>query len=171
MCHLGVLMQFQTLAHDVALHIAFASPIYVDVADIPAEVVEEQRKEFRKEAELTGKPEHVLDSAADAKPPKDATRPGGNARSFDWPLLKTYVGRTPWGLAGGLTRSNVAKALKEVRYQAREALDRRVHVTLELDQPVDDEVGLIEGQFLVHLVLLYHDPILLRDRAVVHDFV
>ncbi|MBX7198954.1 MAG: phosphoribosylanthranilate isomerase [Rhodospirillaceae bacterium] len=49
----------------------------------------------------------------DAKPPKDATRPGGNARSFDWSLLKTYVGRTPWGLAGGLTRGNIAKALKE----------------------------------------------------------
>lgn len=49
----------------------------------------------------------------DAKPPKDATRPGGNAKSFDWTLLKTYVGRTPWGLAGGLTRTNVAKALKE----------------------------------------------------------
>ena len=49
----------------------------------------------------------------DAKPPKDATRPGGNARAFDWGLLKTYVGRTPWGLAGGLTRTNVAKALKD----------------------------------------------------------
>ncbi len=49
----------------------------------------------------------------DAKPPKDAIRPGGNARAFDWGLLKTYVGRTPWGLAGGLTRTNVAKALKD----------------------------------------------------------
>ena len=49
----------------------------------------------------------------DAKPPKDATRPGGNAKAFDWTLLKSYVGRTPWGLAGGLTRSNVAKAIRE----------------------------------------------------------
>lgn len=49
----------------------------------------------------------------DAKPPKGATRPGGNAKSFDWTLLKTYVGRSPWVLAGGLTRTNVAKALKE----------------------------------------------------------
>jgi phosphoribosylanthranilate isomerase len=49
----------------------------------------------------------------DAKPPKDATRPGGNARTFDWGLLKTFAGRTPWGLAGGLTRTNVAKAVKE----------------------------------------------------------
>ncbi len=49
----------------------------------------------------------------DAKPPKGATRPGGNAKAFDWTLLKTYVGRTPWVLAGGLTRTNLAKALKE----------------------------------------------------------
>lgn len=48
----------------------------------------------------------------DAKPPKDATRPGGNALAFDWTLLKTYAGKTPWMLAGGLTRANVAAAVK-----------------------------------------------------------
>ncbi len=48
----------------------------------------------------------------DAKPPKDATRPGGNALAFDWTLLKTYTGKTPWMLAGGLTRANVAVAIK-----------------------------------------------------------
>lgn len=48
----------------------------------------------------------------DAKPPKDATRPGGNAVSFDWTLLKAYAGRTPWMLAGGLSRGNVRAAIK-----------------------------------------------------------
>jgi phosphoribosylanthranilate isomerase len=48
----------------------------------------------------------------DAKPPPDATRPGGNARPFDWPLLRTYTGALPWLLAGGLTRANVASAIK-----------------------------------------------------------
>ena len=47
----------------------------------------------------------------DAKPPKDATRPGGNAVAFDWTLLKSYTGKTPWMLAGGLTRSNVVGAI------------------------------------------------------------
>ena len=46
----------------------------------------------------------------DAKPPKDATRPGGNAVAFDWTLLKTYTGKLPWLLAGGLTRANVVGA-------------------------------------------------------------
>ena len=48
----------------------------------------------------------------DAKAPEDATRPGGNAVAFDWTLLKTYGGKTPWMLAGGLTRANAAAAIK-----------------------------------------------------------
>ncbi len=49
----------------------------------------------------------------DAKAPKSATRPGGNAASFDWSLVKTYTGATPWMLAGGLAPRNVSKAIKE----------------------------------------------------------
>ena len=48
----------------------------------------------------------------DAKAPKDATRPGGNAVAFNWTILKSYTGKTPWMLAGGLTRANVGGALK-----------------------------------------------------------
>jgi elongation factor Ts len=59
--------QFQTLAHDVALHIAFASPLYVDVADVPADVVEGQRSEFRSEAKASGKPDNVIDKIVDGR--------------------------------------------------------------------------------------------------------
>ena len=45
----------------------------------------------------------------DAKPPKDATRPGGNARVFDWTLLAGFD--LPYLLSGGLTPANVADAL------------------------------------------------------------
>lgn len=48
----------------------------------------------------------------DAKPPKDATRPGGNAMAFDWTLLKGTNWTMPWLLAGGLDASNVAEALR-----------------------------------------------------------
>lgn len=47
----------------------------------------------------------------DAKPPKDATRPGGNAMAFDWTLLSGTDWSVPWLLAGGLDASNVAEAL------------------------------------------------------------
>ena len=48
----------------------------------------------------------------DAKPPKDATRPGGNAVSFDWNLLSDESWSLPWLLAGGLDAENVGAAIK-----------------------------------------------------------
>lgn len=48
----------------------------------------------------------------DAKPPKGATRPGGNGLSFDWALLQGRRWAVPWMLAGGLTPDNVAAAVR-----------------------------------------------------------
>ncbi|WP_181708006.1 phosphoribosylanthranilate isomerase [Chthonobacter rhizosphaerae] len=51
----------------------------------------------------------------DAKPPKDATRPGGLGVPFDWSLLGSHRGATPFLLSGGLTPTNVADAIAAVR--------------------------------------------------------
>ncbi len=48
----------------------------------------------------------------DAKPPKDATRPGGNALAFDWSLLAGVKIGLPWMLSGGLDPGNVADAIR-----------------------------------------------------------
>lgn len=48
----------------------------------------------------------------DARPPKDATRPGGNALAFDWSLLAGEKWAVPWFLAGGLHAGNLAEAVK-----------------------------------------------------------
>ena len=48
----------------------------------------------------------------DAKPPEGANRPGGNARAFDWGLLKGETWSRPWLLAGGLTAENLGLAVK-----------------------------------------------------------
>jgi len=56
----------------------------------------------------------------DAKPPPGATLPGGNATSFDWPLLAGRTIPRPWLLAGGLTPANVASA---IRASGAEAVD------------------------------------------------
>lgn len=47
----------------------------------------------------------------DAKPPKTANRPGGNALTFDWNLIANRRWPVPWMLAGGLTLENVAHAI------------------------------------------------------------
>jgi phosphoribosylanthranilate isomerase len=51
----------------------------------------------------------------DARPPKDATRPGGLGRTFDWPLLKDIDPGIPYMLSGGLNPGNVAEALHITR--------------------------------------------------------
>lgn len=48
----------------------------------------------------------------DAKPPRHAALPGGNARRFDWSLLRDWRSPLPWLLAGGLAPENVADALR-----------------------------------------------------------
>ncbi|QGX97440.1 phosphoribosylanthranilate isomerase [Roseovarius faecimaris] len=47
----------------------------------------------------------------DAKPPKGADRPGGNALAFDWALIAGREWAKPWMLAGGLVPGNVAEAI------------------------------------------------------------
>ena len=47
----------------------------------------------------------------DAKAPKHATRPGGNAKAFEWSLIANKDWGLPWILAGGLTPENVAEAI------------------------------------------------------------
>jgi phosphoribosylanthranilate isomerase len=48
----------------------------------------------------------------EAKPPAEATRPGGNAVSFDWTILRGWSAPGPWVLAGGLRPDNVAEAIR-----------------------------------------------------------
>ncbi|CCQ72597.1 phosphoribosylanthranilate isomerase [Magnetospira sp. QH-2] len=48
----------------------------------------------------------------DARPPRGATRPGGNALAFDWSLLANSDWKVPWLLAGGLNADNLAEAVR-----------------------------------------------------------
>jgi len=56
----------------------------------------------------------------EAKPPADATRPGGNAVRFDWTLTQNWHAPGPWLLAGGLDPENVGDA---IRLSGAEAVD------------------------------------------------
>ena len=59
--------QFRALAHDLALQVAAANPRFMDVADVPADVLEAERTIARNRAKEEGKPEKIWDKIADGR--------------------------------------------------------------------------------------------------------
>jgi elongation factor Ts len=59
--------RFRTFAHDLALHIAANNPRWVDVADIPADVVEGEKTAARGRALKEGKPDKVIDRIVEGR--------------------------------------------------------------------------------------------------------
>ena len=51
----------------------------------------------------------------DARPPQDATRPGGLGNPFNWKLLQSLEPGVPFLLSGGLDAGNVAEAVGVTR--------------------------------------------------------
>lgn len=59
---------------------------------------------------------HVADRLLfDARAPRDATRPGGLGKPFDWRLLENFDPGVPFMLSGGLDAGNLAEALRVTR--------------------------------------------------------
>ncbi len=59
--------QFQSFAHDLALHIAASAPRYMDVADVPADVLESEKSIARNRAKEDGKPEKIWDKIVEGR--------------------------------------------------------------------------------------------------------
>jgi elongation factor Ts len=58
---------FRALAHDIAMQIAAAKPLYVGRDDVPAEVTEAQRGIYRAEAAVEGKPEAAVEDEVERR--------------------------------------------------------------------------------------------------------
>lgn len=59
--------EFQQLTREVAMHIAAASPLYVDRDQVPGEDVEREKAIFRAQFEGSNKPPQVIDKIVDGK--------------------------------------------------------------------------------------------------------
>jgi len=59
--------QFRAFAHDLALQVAAANPRYLDVADVPSEVVESEKTIARNKAIQEGRPEKALDKIVEGR--------------------------------------------------------------------------------------------------------
>ncbi len=58
---------FQSLARDLAMHIAAASPVAVSEADVSAELVERERAVYLEQVRNEGKPENIQDKIVEGK--------------------------------------------------------------------------------------------------------
>lgn len=58
---------FKNLAHELALHIAAANPLYVNVEDIPVEVIEKEKEIAKEQAKNEGKPDNILDKIIEGR--------------------------------------------------------------------------------------------------------
>jgi elongation factor Ts len=59
--------EFQELAHDLAMQIVAAKPLYLRPEDVPAEVLEQEKAIYRAQMQDTDKPAHILDRIVEGK--------------------------------------------------------------------------------------------------------
>jgi elongation factor Ts len=59
--------EFKELVHDLAMQVVAAKPLYVAPSDIPADVLEEKKAEYRAEIQDSGKPEQIIERIVEGK--------------------------------------------------------------------------------------------------------
>jgi elongation factor Ts len=58
---------YQELARNLAIHVAMADPTWVSRADVPAEVIEQERELLTRQAKDEGRPEKMLDKIVEGR--------------------------------------------------------------------------------------------------------
>jgi elongation factor Ts len=58
---------FQTMARDIAMHVAASNPLYVRPEDVPESVLESEKAIYQEQARTEGKPEKIWDRIVQGK--------------------------------------------------------------------------------------------------------
>ena len=59
--------ELAVLGKQLAMHIAAASPLYLDVASVPKSALEREREVLREQARATGRPEEIIEKMVDGR--------------------------------------------------------------------------------------------------------
>ncbi|MDI6891540.1 MAG: translation elongation factor Ts [Actinomycetota bacterium] len=59
--------EFKRFAHDIAMHIAAANPLYISRDEVPSEVIDKEREIYKSQALEEGKPEKIVDKIVEGK--------------------------------------------------------------------------------------------------------
>ena len=81
----------------------------------------------------------------DYKPLKDEL-PGGNAKSFDWNILKYLKTDKPWFLSGGVNENNIQQILKEIN-----------PFGVDLSSGVEKELGIKDNRIINNFIGKFKD--------------
>lgn len=59
--------EFQELAHDLAMQVVAAKPLYLAPDDVPAKVLEQEKAVYRAQMQDSGKPAHIVERIVEGK--------------------------------------------------------------------------------------------------------
>lgn len=59
--------EFKQFAHDIAMQIAAASPLFISRKDVPKEIVEKEKEIYKELPRSEGKPENIVERIAEGK--------------------------------------------------------------------------------------------------------
>ncbi len=59
--------EFETLARELCMQVAAASPLYIKIEDVPADVIDKEREIYAEQMKDSGKPANVIEKIVDGK--------------------------------------------------------------------------------------------------------
>ncbi len=106
----------QTLARDVAMHVAAVNPQYVSPEDVPAEVVEKEKEILTAQALDSGKPAEIVEKMI-----------GGRIRKFlaEISLSEQDFVKDPDISVGKLVKNAGASLVSFIRYEVGEGIEKK----------------------------------------------
>ena len=72
--------------------------------------------------------------------------PGGNAKSFDWNIMKSLETDKPWFLSGGININNIKQILKDIK-----------PFGIDLSSGVEKELGIKDNRIINNFIRKLND--------------
>jgi elongation factor Ts len=92
--------EFKAMVHDLAMHVAASSPLYISLEDVPADVKEAKTAEFTEKVKAEGKPQNMVPQIVDGMLKKHFA---------ELCLLEQPFIKNPDETVGALVKSYIAK--------------------------------------------------------------
>jgi elongation factor Ts len=107
----------ETLARDIAMHVAASNPSFVAPADVPGEVLEKEKEILSAQAEQEGKPANIVEKMVE-----------GRLRKYlaEITLLGQPFVKDPDMTVGQLLKNAGAGVIRFVRYEVGEGIEKKV---------------------------------------------